>query len=101
MCQSQVTQQHTVWATRAFPHTIPYGGGQSTSYPPSTTIKRTSSTTATVPCLSIAKLRIIRRLYICANHKLHSNIQSGRPGHSHIPYHMVADSRPHTLLLRP
>jgi hypothetical protein len=28
-------------------------------------VKRTSSTTATVPCLSIAKLRIIRRLYVC------------------------------------
>src|SRR6056300_1020027 len=57
----------------AFLHTIPYGGGES-SIPPDSPHKSTSSTTATVPSPSIAKVRIIRRLHMYANRKSDMNL---------------------------
>src|SRR5210317_1556454 len=83
----------------AFLHTIPYGGGESTSIPPDSPHKSTSSTTATVPSPSIAKVRIIRRLHMYANCKSDSSKLFGRSGPTYTPYHMMAESRPLYLLL--
>src|SRR5210317_198641 len=83
----------------AFPHTIPYDGGESTSIPPALANQGTSSTTATVPRRSIAKLRCIRRLHMCANRKLRSSKLFDPSGPSYTPYHMVVESRPLYLLL--
>ena len=60
----------------------------------------TSSTTATVPSPSIAKLRIIRRLHMYANRKLRSSKLFDPSGPSYTPYHMMAESRPLHLLFR-
>src|SRR5210317_1848797 len=80
-------------------HTIPYGGGESTSIPPALPHRGTSSTTATVPRRSIAKLHIIRRLHMYANRKSGSHMPLGRSGPTYTPYHMVVESRPLYLLL--
>src|SRR5210317_597333 len=84
----------------AFLHTIPYGGGESTSIPPASPHKNLSSTTATVPSPSIAKVRIIRRLHMSANRKSGMSKLFEPPWPSYTPYHMVAESRPLYLLLR-
>src|SRR5210317_1184176 len=84
----------------AFLHTIPYGGGESTSIPPDSPHKSTSSTTATVPSPSIAKVRIIRRLHMYANRKSGISKLFEPPWPSYTPYHMVAESRPLYLLIR-
>src|SRR5210317_41483 len=84
----------------AFLHTIPYGGGESTSIPPDSLHKSTSSTTATVPSPSIAKVRIIRRLHMYANRKSGMSKLFEPPWPSYTPYHMVAESRPLYLLIR-
>src|SRR5210317_1178814 len=84
----------------AFLHTIPYGGGESTSIPPDSPHKSTSSTTATVPSPSIAKVRIIRRLHMYANRKSGMSKLFEPPWPSYTPHHMVAESRPLPLLIR-
>src|SRR6056300_199788 len=84
----------------AFLHTIPYGGGESTSIPPDSPHKSTSSITATVPSPSIAKVRIIRRLHMYANRKSGMSKLFEPPWPSYTPYHMVAESQPLYLLLR-
>src|SRR6056300_289929 len=84
----------------AFLYTIPYGGGESTSIPPDSPHKSTSSTTATVPSPSIAKTRIIRRLHMYANRKSGMSKLLGRSGPTYTPYHMVAESRPLYLQIR-
>src|SRR5210317_1206054 len=98
--QLQISQQHALCLTRAFLHTIPYDGGESTSAPPASPHLGTSSTTATVPRRSIANRHCNRRLHMYANRKLHSSKLFDRPGHSYTPYHMMAESRPLHLLLR-
>src|SRR5210317_1562081 len=77
-----------------------YGGGESTSIPPDSPHKSTSSTTATVPSPSIAKVRIIRRLHMYANRKSGMSKLFEPPWPSYTPYHMVAESRPLYLLIR-
>src|SRR6056300_584431 len=77
-----------------FLHTIPYGGGESTSIPPDSPHKSTSSATATVPSPSIAKVRIIRRLHMYTNRKSGMSKLFEPPWPSYTPYHMVAESRP-------
>src|SRR6056300_988898 len=84
----------------AFLHTIPYGGGESTSIPPDSPHKSTSSTTATVPSPSIAKVRINRRLHMYANRTSTMSKLFEPPWPSYTPYHMVAESRPLYLLIR-
>ena len=60
----------------------------------------TSSTTATVPRRSIAKLRCNRRLHIMyANRKSGSSKLFGRSGPTYTPYHTMVESRPLYLLL--
>src|SRR5210317_1424236 len=85
---------------RAFLHTIPYDGGESTSIPPAPPHQYTSSSTATVPSPSIAKLSIIRRLHMYANRKLRSSKLFERSGPSYTQHHMMAESRPLYLLFR-
>ncbi len=51
---------------------IPYDGRESTSIPPASPIQDASSTIATEPRPSIAKIRIIRRLHMYENGKLRS-----------------------------
>src|SRR6056300_1508790 len=80
-------------------HTIPYNGGESTSIPPAMPHHDTSSTTATVPRRSIAKLRCNRRLHMYANRKSGSSKLFGRSGPTYTPYHMMVESRPLYLLL--
>ena len=63
----------------------PYDGGESTSIPPASPHLGTSSTTATVPRRSIANRRVIRRLHMCDNRKLHSSELFGRSGSNHTP----------------
>ena len=61
----------------------------------------TSSTTATVPRRSIAKLRCNRRLHMLyANRKSGSGKLFGRSGPTYTPYHTMVESRPlyHLLL---
>ena len=65
---------------------MPYDGGESTSKPPDSPHRGTSSTTATVPRRSIANRRVIRRLHMCANRKLHSSELFGRSGPTYTPY---------------
>ena len=84
----------------AFLHTIPYGGGESTSIPPALANQGTSSTTATVPRRSIANRHVNRRLHMCANRKSRSSKLFERSGPSYTPYHMMAESRPLYLLFR-
>ena len=84
----------------AFLHTIPYGGGESTSIPPALANQGTSSTTVTVPRRSIANRHVNRRLHMCANRKLRSSKLFDPSGPSYTPYHMMAESRPLYLLLR-
>ena len=79
-------------------HTIPYDGGESTSIPPALPHQNVSSTTATVPCQSIAKVRCNRRLHMCANRKLHSSKLFCRSGPTYTPYHMMVESRPLTSI---
>src|SRR5210317_1999865 len=86
-------------AIRTNLHTIPYDGGESTSIPPALTHLGTSSTTATVPSPSIAKVRCNRRLHTYAIRNLHSSKLFGRSGQTYTPYHMMAESRPLYLLL--
>src|SRR6056300_1461282 len=100
MCQSQTRQWQALWPSRTNLHTIPYGGGESTSKPPALPHRGTSSTTATVPRRSIAKLRCNRRLHTYANRKSGSSKLFGRAGPTYTPYHMMAESRPPNLLLR-
>src|SRR5210317_1171597 len=84
----------------AFPHTIPNGGGESTSIPPALANQGTSSTTATVPRRSIAIRHVNRRLRRCANRKLRSSKLFDPSGPSYTSYHMVVESRPLYLLFR-
>src|SRR6056300_1070525 len=79
-------------------HTIPYDGGESTSKPPALPHLGPSSTTATVPRRSIAKLRCNRRLHMYANRNSCSSKLFGRSGPTYTPYHMMAESRPPNLL---
>ncbi len=81
-----------IWAIRTFLHTIPYDAGESTSIPPASPSQDASSTTATVPRRSIAKLRIIRRLHMYANRKSGSSKLFERSGPSYTPYHMMGES---------
>src|SRR6056300_804860 len=83
----------------AFLHTLPCRGGESSSIPPDSPHKSTSSTTATVPSPSIAKVRIIRRLHMYANRKSGMSKLFEPPWPSYTPYHMVAESRPLYLLI--
>ena len=76
-----------------------YDGGESTSIPPVWPHQITSSTTATVPRRSIAKVRCNRRLHMSANRKLHSSKLFCRSGPTYTPYHMMVESRPPNLLL--
>src|SRR6056300_1718099 len=99
MCQSQTRQWQALWPSRTNLHTIPYGGGESTSKPPALPHRGTSSTTATVPRRSIAKLRCNRRLHTYANRKSGSSKLFGRAGPTYTPYHMVVESRPPNILL--
>jgi hypothetical protein len=85
---------------RAYLHTIPYDGGESTSIPPVSPIQDASSTTATVPRRSIANRHVNRRLHMYANRKLRSSKLFERSGPSYTPYHMMAESRPLYLLFR-
>ena len=62
--------------------------------------KETFTKTATVPSPSITKVRCIRRLYMCANRKLHSSELFHRSGPTYTPYHVMAESRPLYLLIR-
>src|SRR6056300_1687695 len=71
-----------------------------TSIPPVSPIQDASSTTATVPRRSIAKLRCIRRLHMYANRKLRSSKLFGPSAASHTPYDVMAESRPLYLLFR-
>src|SRR5210317_599294 len=80
-------------------HTIPYGGGESTSIPPALPHRGTSSTTATVPRRSIPELRCSHRLHTYANRKLRSSKLFRRSRPTYTPYHMMAESRPLYLLL--
>src|SRR6056300_570171 len=77
-----------------------YDGGESTSKPPASPHLGTASTTATVPRRSIANRHCNRGLHMYANRTLHSSMLFERPGPSYTPYHMMAESRPPTLLLR-
>ena len=81
-------------------HTMPYDGGESTSKPPDSPHRGTSSTTATVPRRSIANRHVNRRLYMNANRKLRSSklFDPSRP--SYTPCHMMAESRPLYPLFR-
>src|SRR6056300_133165 len=83
-------------------HTIPCNGGESTSIPPPAMPHHDpSSSTATVPRRSIAKLRCNRRLHIMyANRKSGSSQLFGRSGPTYTPYHMMVESPPLYLLLR-
>ena len=85
---------------RAFLHNIPCDGGDSTSIPPASPPQGTSSTTATAPSPSIAKVRVIRRLHMYAKRKSDSSKLFERSGPSYTPYHMMAESRPLNLLIR-
>jgi hypothetical protein len=76
-----------------------YDGGELNPKPPDSPHQITSSTTATVPSPSIAKVRCIRRLHMCANRKLHSSELFRRSGPTYTPYHMMVESRPPNLLL--
>src|SRR5210317_1604453 len=85
-------------------HTIPYDGGESTSIPPAMPHHDTSSTTATVPRRSVAKLCCNRRLHMYANRKSGSSKLFGRSGPTYTPYHTIryhtmVESRPLYLLL--
>ena len=75
-------------------HTIPYDGGESTYIPPDSPHQTASSTTATAPRRSIAKVRCIRRLHMYANRKLRSSELFDPSEPSYTPYHMMAESRP-------
>src|SRR6056300_604881 len=99
MCQSQTRQWQVLSPIRTNLHTIPYDGGESTSKPPSSPHLGTSSTTATVPRRSIAKLRCNRRLHTYANRKSGSSKIFGRAGPTYTPYHIMEESRPPNLLL--
>ena len=99
VCQLQISQQHAICSIRTNLHTIPYDGGESTSIPPALALQDASSTTATVPSTSIAKVRCIRRLHTYASRNLHSSKLFGRSGPTYTPYHMMAESRPLYLLL--
>src|SRR6056300_1525267 len=99
VCQSQITQQQAVGSIGTFLHTIPYGGGESTSIPPALATHGTSSTTATVPRRSIANRHVNRRLHMCANRKSRSSKLLDPSGPSYTPYHMMVESRPLYLLL--
>src|SRR6056300_1572142 len=92
--------EREIWAIRAFLHTIPYDGGESTSIPPVSPSQDASSTTETVPRRSIANRHVNRRLHMCAKRKLRSSKLFERSGPSYTPYHMMAESRPLYLLLR-
>ena len=86
------------------PSYTPSGVGELTSTAMAPTSPKqkqdTSSTTATVPRRSIAKVRCNRRLHMCANRKLHSSKLFCRSGPTYTPYHMMVESRPLYLLLR-
>src|SRR6056300_274630 len=99
ICPSQPTQSRALCSPKAFLHTIPYDGGESTSIPPALPHRGTSSTTAKVPRRSIAKVRCNRRLHTYANRNLHSSKLFARPRPSYTPYHMMVESRPLYLLL--
>src|SRR6056300_722624 len=99
MCQSQTRQWQALWPSRTNLHTIPYDGGESTSKPPALPHRSTSSTTATVPRRSIAKLRCNHRLHTYANRKSGSSKLFGRAGPNYTPYNMELQSRPANLLL--
>ena len=60
----------------------------------------TFSTTATVPHPSIAEVRCIRRLRMCANRKFSMSEQFEQSGPSYTPYHMMVETRPLYLLIR-
>ena len=94
-----IRQQQALWPIRTNLHTIPYHGGESTSKPPALANQGTSSTTATVPRRSIAKLRCNRRLHMYANRNSCSSKLFRRSGPTYTPYHMMAESRPPNLLL--
>ena len=100
VCQTQMNQQHEVRLIRAFLHTIYHMMAESQTLSPSSPHQITSSTTATVPSPSIAKVRCIRRLHMCAKRKLHSSKLFRRSGPTYTPYHMMAESRPLYLLIR-
>src|SRR5210317_1140430 len=85
---------------RAFLHTIPYDGGESTSIPPVSPSQDASSTTATVPRPSIANRHVNRRLHMYANRKLRSSKLFDLLVPSYTPYHMMAENRPLYLLFR-
>src|SRR6056300_1258803 len=84
----------------AFLPAVPSSGRESTSIPPVSPSQDASSTTATVPRLSIANRHVNRRLHRYANRKLRSIKLFERSGPSYTPYHMMAESRPIYLLFR-
>src|SRR6056300_1739809 len=84
----------------AFLHTIPYDGGESTSIPPVSPSQDASSTTATVPRISLANRDVNRRLHMGTTRQCRSSKLVERSGTSYTPYHMKAESRPLYLLFR-
>src|SRR5210317_766877 len=85
---------------RAFLHTIPYDGGESTSIPPVSPSQDASSTTAMVPRRSIANRHVNRRLHMYANRKLRSSKLFDLLVPSYTSYHMMAKNRPLYHLFR-
>src|SRR6056300_1022469 len=84
----------------AFLPAVPSSGRESSSTPPVSPSQDASSTTATVPRLSIANRHVNRRLHRYANRKLRSSKLFERSDPSYTPYHMSADHRPLYLLFR-
>jgi hypothetical protein len=68
------------------PSYTPYDGGESTSIAPPSPIQRTSSTVATQPGPSKAKLRIIRRLHMYAKRNGGMSKELEQSGPSYTPY---------------
>ena len=69
------------------PSCTPYGGGESTSIAPPSPHQDTSSTIATQPWHAQAKVRIIRRLHMCAKRKWGMSKEFRQSGPSYTPYH--------------
>ena len=72
--------------SRSGPSYTPCDGGESTSIAPPLPHHDTSSTIATQPWRSNAKLHIIRRLHIYAKRKWGMSKELSRPGPSYTPY---------------
>ena len=81
-------------------HSLLLSSSLSSSNEPDSPHQIPSSTTATVPSLSIANRHVKHRLHRCAIRKSDSSKLFGRSGPTYTPYHMMVESRPLYLLIR-